>query len=124
MTCPDHQTTTAVSTLPTDPFSAAEQLAYLKRGQILRKKDLYARSMQKLDLIYNSKTIQQQILDTFFVHSLSILQIPEADLDHISVQPLTKPLAPSLFSSASLFCTSVINMLKLFLVGEGGKLSA
>ena len=118
MISPDHHTTT-VATLPTNPFSAAEQLAYMKRAQILLKKELYVRSMQKLDLLYNSKTIQQQISDTFFIHILSLLQIPEADLDHTSLQPLTKPLASSLFSSATLFCTSAINMLKLFVVGEG-----
>lgn len=117
--CSDHQAP-AVTTLhaPDKLFSVAEQLAIMKRAQILQKKELYVRSMQKLELLYNSKTIQQQISDTFFLQILSLLQIPEADLDHTSLQPLTESLAHSLLSSVSLFCTSAINMLKLFLVGE------
>ena len=115
--CSDHQAP-AVVALPPDKFSVAEQLAVMKRAQILQKRELYLHSMQKLDVIYNSTSIHQQVSETLNLQILSLLKISEADLSHTSLQPLNEPIVHSLLSSAALFCTSATTMFHVFLFGD------
>ena len=115
--CSDHHAP-AVVALPPDTFSVAEQLGIMKRAQILQKRELYLSSMQRLDLLYNSTNIHQQISETYFLQILSLVQISEADLSPTTLQPLTEPIVHRLLSSASVFCASAVTMFHLFIAGE------
>ena len=74
----DHQAAAVVALPP----GVAEQLAIMKRSQILCKRQLYLHSMQKLDALYKSTSIHQQISEMYFSQILSLLQIVEVHSLH------------------------------------------
>ena len=115
--CSDHQAP-AVVALPPDKFSVAEQLAVMKRAQILQKRELYLRTMQKLDMLYNSTSIHQQLSESQIIHTLSLLQTSEADSAFTSPQCFNDQIVCNLLDSASLFCRSIPDLFHLFLFGE------
>ena len=121
--CSDHQAP-AVVALPPDKFSVAEQLAVMKRAQILQKRELYLRSIQKLDVICNSTTcsIQQQVSESHIMHGLSLLQISEADSAFISPLCFNDQVVCDMLSPALLFCKCMPDLLHSSLTGESREL--
>ena len=115
--CSDHQAP-AVIALPPDKFSVAEQLGIMKRAQILQKRELYLRSMQKLDVLYNCTSIQQQVSESHIMHTLSLLKISEADSAFISPLCFNDQVVCDMLSSALLFCKCIPDLFHSFLNGE------
>ena len=112
--CSDHQAT-AVVALPPDKFPVAEQLAVMKRAQILQKRELYTHSMQKLDTLHKSTTILQQMMEPHMMNMLSILQISESDSVGTSPKCFDITIVGDLLRSVSLFSRSLRYLL---LAGE------
>lgn len=117
--CLDHQATSVIA-LPPNKFSIAEQLGIMKRAQILQKRDIYIRSMQKLDTLCKSTSVHQQMTESYIMHTLSVLQIPDSETDSIytSLKYFDDSVVGDLLRSASLFCRSMHDSYHLFLVGE------
>ena len=118
--CSDHQASSVVA-LPPDKFPVAEQLAVIKRAQILQKKEQYLHSMQKLDVLHNSTTIQHQVSESRIMRTLSLLQISEADCVFISPQCFTDLFACDMLYSVSLYWRSIPVLFDHFLERENGK---
>ena len=119
--CSDQATT--VIALPPDKFPVATQLAMMKRSQILQKRELYLCSMQKLETLYKSTTIHQQMSDPCMMHILSILQIPEPDFVSNSLTCFSDTLVHDLLCSVSLFCISAKDLDCVQIAGESRELT-
>ena len=115
--CSDHQAP-AVVALPPDKFSVAEQLAVMKRAQILQKRELYLHSMQKLDVLYNRTSIHQQVSESLIMHTMSLLKISEADSAFISPLCFNDQVVCDMLSSALLFSKCMPDLLHSLLNGE------
>ena len=113
----DHQAT-AVVALPPDKFPVAEQLAIMKRAQILQKRELYLRSMQKLDTLYKSTSIHRQISETYFSQILLLLQLIEVHSVHEQSHCFSHSIVCDLLHSISLFCRCVPELFHLYLMGK------
>ena len=98
-----HQTKVAIFTSSACTFSVPEQLAYMKRAQILRKRERYLQCMQKLDGLVKYNTIYQHEYQTFLLQLLSELQISEIDLNNLPMQSFAPKKVCKMLSSIS-FC--------------------
>ena len=119
--CSDHQATFVIA-IPPDKFkvTGVEQLAILKRAQILQKRELYLHSMQKLDTLCKSKSVHQQITQSYIMDVLSLLQIPEADSVHTSPKCacFNDAIVSDLLCSVSLFLKCLYDLNHLLLDGK------
>ena len=115
--CSYHQASTVI-TLPPDKFPVAEQLAMMKRAQILQKREVYLHSMQTSDTLYNSMTIHQQEVKWYMMYMLSLLQIPEADLVGTSPECFSHTIVGDLLCSISLFTNSYQDFQHALLAGQ------
>ena len=99
-----HQTKAAMFTPSASPFSVPEQLVYMKRAQILRKRERYLQCMQKLDGLVKYNTIYQQEYQRLLLQFLSELQISEIDLNDLPVQSFAPKKVCKMLSSISSCC--------------------
>jgi hypothetical protein len=116
----DHQATSVIA-VPPDKFPVAEQLAVMKRAQILRKKENYLHSMQKLDALHGSASIHHQVSESRIMHMLSLLHVSEAECVFKSPQCFSTLFACDTLSSVSLYWRSIPTLLDHFLEGETGE---
>ena len=97
-----HQTKAAMFTSSECTFSIPEQLAYMKRAQILCKRERYLQCMQKLDgLVKYNTMIYQQEYQTLLLQLLSELQISEIDFNDLPMQSFAPKKVCKMLSSAS-----------------------
>ena len=101
-----HQTKAAMFFSSACTFSVPEQLAYMKRVQILRKRERYLHCVQKLDGLVNNNTFHQHEFEVYFLQLLSELQTPEIDPSHLPLQYFTQQRVCKLLSSFSLYSKS------------------
>ena len=99
-----HQTKAAMFTSSACTFSVPEQLAYMKRAQIFRKRERYLHCMQKLDGLVKHDTIYQQEYQTLLLQLLSELQISEIDFKNIPTQYFASRRVCKMLSSISSYC--------------------
>ena len=118
--CSDHQAATIIA-LPPDKFPVVEQLAVMKRAQILQRKENYLRSMQKLDALHQSTSIHHQVSESRIMHMLSLLQVSETECLFKSPQCFTTLFACDTLSSVSLYWRSIPTLFDHFLEGETGE---
>ena len=96
-----HQIKAAIFTSSACTFSVQEQLAYMKRAQILRKRERYLQCMQKLDGLVKHNTIYQQEYQTLLLQLLSELQISGIDFNDRPMQSFAPKKVCKLLSSIS-----------------------
>ena len=99
-----HQTKAAMFTSSACTSSVPEKLAYMKRAQILRKRERYLQCMQKLDGLVKHNTIYQQEYQTLLLQVLSELQISEIDFNDLPMQSFAPKKVCKMLSSISSCC--------------------
>ena len=114
-----HQNKAAMFTSSACTFSVPEQLAYMKRAQILRKRERYLQCMQKLDGLVKYNTIYKDRFEVLFLQLLSVVQYPKIDPNHLTLEHFTQQRVGKLLSSASLCWKSAIEAItKLYRTGD------
>ena len=114
--CSDHQATMVIA-LPPDKFPVTEQLAIMKRAQILHKRELYLHSLQKLDTLCKSTSVHKMMAESRMMHIQSLLEIPETDSIHIS-KCFDAAIVGDLLRSISLFHRCLYDLTNLLLGGK------
>ena len=94
---------TSTSLEKRDSFSIPEQLAIIKRSQMLGKRELYIQSTQKLETYVKCTTARQQRFEDYFFQLLSNLQFTEFDPSYTTEDHFTEQRVCKLLKSMSLW---------------------
>ena len=86
-----------------DSFSIPKQLAIIKRGQMLGKRELYVRSTQKLEAVFKCTIARKQRFEDYFFQILSDLQFTESDPSYTTEANFTEQRVCKLLKSMSLW---------------------